>query len=147
MTAEKRKLYAVMTLPFPPSLNHYWRCAHGRFYISDEGKAYNNRVRLYANVPPLSNSNVFKIQRNYPVSKKLELAVVCHFYFSDNRRQDLDNLFKVLFDSMTKAGVWLDDSQVFEIAAKKYLKRQHQTTPRVEMEVYVIHDPEGIPDV
>ncbi|RLM13336.1 hypothetical protein BIY27_10720 [Gibbsiella quercinecans] len=33
-------------------------------------------------------------------------------------RRDLDNYFKALFDAMTYAGVWLDDSQVKKIAAE-----------------------------
>lgn len=39
----------------------------------------------------------------------------------DNRRRDADNLPKIVFDSLTHAGIWVDDSQVIEFYVKKCL--------------------------
>jgi Holliday junction resolvase RusA-like endonuclease len=33
-------------LPFPPSVNHYWRMWRGRMVISTEGRAYRERIGL-----------------------------------------------------------------------------------------------------
>jgi len=43
------------------------------------------------------------------------LCVKVHAYMPDNRRRDLDNIFKVLLDSMTHASIWLDDSQIDDL--------------------------------
>jgi crossover junction endodeoxyribonuclease RusA len=37
----------------------------------------------------------------------------------DRRRRDLDNLQKAAFDALTKAGFWLDDSQVIDYRVVK----------------------------
>lgn len=39
-------------------------------------------------------------------------------YPPDNRKRDLDNALKVLFDSFEMAGVYEDDSQIKELHAK-----------------------------
>jgi len=45
-----------------------------------------------------------------PITVDVEVNVV--LYPPDKRRRDLDNYQKALFDSLTHAGVWGDDSQI-----------------------------------
>ena len=40
-------------------------------------------------------------------------------YPPDNRRRDLDNVLKVLLDTFTIAGLYVDDSQVKRLAVEK----------------------------
>lgn len=40
------------------------------------------------------------------------LSVVCETHQPRAGKVDLDNLGKAMLDSLTKAGVWLDDSQI-----------------------------------
>jgi crossover junction endodeoxyribonuclease RusA len=40
------------------------------------------------------------------------VAVFVRAFMPDNRRRDIMNLEKILSDSLTSAGVWLDDSQI-----------------------------------
>lgn len=40
----------------------------------------------------------------------------------DKRKRDIDNYIKTLFDVMTKAGVYPDDSQIIEYTAKKIVE-------------------------
>jgi len=95
----------IITLPYPPSTNHYWRHITkgklaGRTLISEKGRAYRTAVE-----------HAVLMQR---ARKRLEglLKVEVTAYMPDRRRRDLDNLSKALFDAMTHAGVWLDDSQI-----------------------------------
>lgn len=91
-------------LPFPPTINHYWRHAMRRgracVYVADAGRTYRQRVRsILGGAPKLTG--------------RLRVAVrACP---PDRRTRDLDNLCKCLFDSMTSAGVWNDDSQIDEL--------------------------------
>lgn len=49
-----------------------------------------------------------------PVKIKVQI-VACP---PDKRLRDLDNLFKAPLDALTKAGVWIDDSQIQELSIK-----------------------------
>ena len=92
------------TLPYPPSVNRYWRTARGRFYISAEGKLFRERVRLLLadrNTPTLSGRVAVRVTVHPP----------------DKRRRDLDNVLKALFDALQHAGVFEDDSQIKRIEA------------------------------
>lgn len=80
------------TLPYPPSVNTYWRQGNGHFYISDKGKAY--RVNVQA---------VAMQERLKAPSGPLSIAVLA--YPPDRRVRDLDNLWKALLDSMVHAGI------------------------------------------
>lgn len=92
-----------LTLPWPPSVNHYWRNVGGKTLISAEGRAYR-----------LAVSDQVLLQRG---AKQLagRLAVQITAHVPDKRRRDLDNLLKGVLDSMTHAGVWLDDSQIDDL--------------------------------
>ena len=95
-----------LELPYPPSVNHYWRMWRGRMVISTEGRAYRERVSLMlraANVRPVPG----------------KLAVHVEVYPPDNRRRDLDNLQKALLDSMQHGGAFHDDSQIVWLLIEK----------------------------
>ncbi|HAW4327604.1 TPA: RusA family crossover junction endodeoxyribonuclease [Escherichia coli] len=42
------------------------------------------------------------------------------FSSSANRKRDLDNLPKAVFDALTSAGFWLDDGQIDDMRIKRY---------------------------
>ncbi len=93
-------------LPFPPSVNHYWRMWRGRIVISPEGRAYRERVTgilRSAGVQPMSGS----------------LAVSIEAYPPDRRRRDLDNLQKSLLDSLQHGGAFHDDAQIVWLLIEK----------------------------
>ena len=91
-------------LPWPPSVNHYWRSVPGRgVLISAKGREY--RQEVYARV---------LIQC---AAKRLagRLRVQIAAFPPDKRRRDLDNVLKACLDALTHAGVWLDDQQIDDL--------------------------------
>ena len=91
-------------LPWPPSVNHYWRSVPGKgVLISEEGRFYRAEV-----------ADQVLIQR---AGKRLagRLRVNIQAYPPDRRRRDLDNMLKAILDSLTHAGVWLDDQQIDDL--------------------------------
>lgn len=96
-----------LSLPFPPSVNTYWRAPNkgplaGRHLISAKGRQYQSAAC----------AAVVEQLRRIPKPVETYLAVEITLYPPDARRRDLDNYNKALFDALTHAGVWLDDSQV-----------------------------------
>ncbi len=93
-----------LTLPLPPSTNHYYRNLHGKTLISKRGRAYRKEVAKYCAIQ-LAGDN-----RRLPLTDRLSVFVLAQF--PDRRRTDLDNRLKPLLDALTHADVWQDDSQV-----------------------------------
>lgn len=92
-----------LTLPWPPSVNRYWRNVQGRTIISAEGRSYRERVFHQM----LAQSVVHKVAE--PIKVTIEA------YRPDNRRRDLDNLLKATLDALAVAGVYNDDSQIVDL--------------------------------
>lgn len=93
-----------LSLPYPPSVNHYWRHYRGRVVISQKGRAYRERVlallaRGYGNGP-----------RKPPSGGRIALEM--NAFPPDRRRRDLDNIQKAILDSLEHGGVYEDDSQI-----------------------------------
>ena len=90
-TPEERSIAAAgngdvvieLQLPFPPSVDHYWRHTRNGHFISDAGRSYRGRVAWECKARGLR-----------PMLGRL--SVVIRAYPPDNRRRDLDNLLKVL---------------------------------------------------
>lgn len=89
-----------LALPFPPSLNRYYRHVGNKVLISENGRLYKDEV-----------SQTIKFLRLKRFENK-RVAVFITMRPPDHRRRDVDNYLKVLFDSITKSGLWDDDSQV-----------------------------------
>ena len=89
-----------LTLPFPPTVNTYYRNIAGKTLISAKGREYRAAV-----------ADQVLIQRGAKLlAGRLSVTIVAHV--PDKRRRDLDNLLKSTLDSLTHAGCWIDDSQV-----------------------------------
>lgn len=92
-----------LTLPWPPSVNRYWRTFQGRMIISAEGRAYRKAVA--------DQVLVQRGAKHYEGKMKVEIEA----WRPDNRRRDLDNLLKAALDACTHAGVWADDSNIIDL--------------------------------
>jgi crossover junction endodeoxyribonuclease RusA len=93
----------TLTLPWPPSVNRYWRTFQGRMIISAEGRSYRKAV-----------ADQVLIQRGAKhYAGKLRVNIEA--FRPDNRRRDLDNLLKAVLDGCTHAGVWEDDGNIVDL--------------------------------
>ena len=96
----------TVELPYPPSVNHYYRRVGPRTLISREGRTYRDRVAVMLmglGVRPLRGPLRMRIEVHPP----------------DNRRRDLDNLLKSLWDALQHGGAYHDDSQVVRFEVEK----------------------------
>jgi crossover junction endodeoxyribonuclease RusA len=111
----------TFTLPWPPSLNRYYRTWKGRVLISSEGRAYKLVAALKAKasgVKPMDGGLVVRLELYRP-----------------QKRGDLDNTLKALFDSLNGVA-WVDDGQVVELHATRH---DDKANPRVEVTVEAVH--------
>jgi crossover junction endodeoxyribonuclease RusA len=88
-----------LSLPLPPSANHYYRCVGGATLISREGRGYRQTVGA-----ALAAMRVTQLRGR--------LWVRVTLYPPDCRRRDLDNALKCLLDALAHGGVYADDSQI-----------------------------------
>lgn len=98
----------TLTLPYPPSINTYWRHVGQRVLISANGRRYRRAV---------GDAVLLGIGAGQIAEDPLpgRLAVLVEAAPPDRRARDLDNILKALLDALTHAGVWLDDSQIDDL--------------------------------
>jgi crossover junction endodeoxyribonuclease RusA len=95
-----------LTLPWPPSVNTYWRNFNGRTIISAKGREYREVVVHNLSYDPDPEFFIGAV--------KVEITA----YRPDNRKRDLDNLLKAPLDALSHAGVWQDDYQITDLRIK-----------------------------
>jgi len=109
-----RKFELALTLPFPVSVNQYYRAIlRGKFctsILSAKGREFKERV---ANMVAESEKN--------PTDKRVMCQI--KLYPPDRRKRDIDNYAKSLLDSLTGIA-WVDDEQIdcLAISREKIVK-------------------------
>ena len=88
-------------------MNSYWRSpnkgtAKGKLLVSEAGRKLKHAVR----------AAIIEQLKAVPKPSASPAEVVIVLHPPDYRRRDLDNYNKALFDVLTYAGIWEDDSQV-----------------------------------
>lgn len=117
----------TLVLPFPPSVNTYWRAPNkgplaGRHLVSADGRKFQSAAC----------AAIIEQLRRLPKPSTEQAAVEITLYPPDARRRDLDNYNKALFDALTHAGVWEDDSQV-----KRMLVEWGPIVPKGRVEITI----------
>lgn len=97
----------VIDLPFPPSVNHYYRRVGPRTLISREGRIFRQKVCAL-----LAAAGV------RPIEGALHVAITAHP--PDRRRRDLDNLQKSLLDALQHGGAYHDDSAIDRLEIERH---------------------------
>ena len=94
-----------VSLPWPPTVNTYWRHANRGgttiVYIAKEGQIYRTAVQ-----------GLIATKRKLHTGR---LKVEIEAWPPDKRKRVLDNILKSLLDAMTYAGIWEDDSQIDDL--------------------------------
>ena len=95
----------ILTLPFPPSVNTYYRRGAHSTYMSKAGREYKTKVADYlseTNTPKLGTARIYMEIVLWPPTK---------------RKWDLDNRLKSLIDSISgpSVGIFNDDEQIDHI--------------------------------
>jgi crossover junction endodeoxyribonuclease RusA len=96
-------------LPFPPSVNAFWRYSgKGRAYLTPGAKAWKTAAAWAFREAVLNGST--------PCLGRF------HFYLEvgrpDRRKRDLDNLFKGILDAAQAGGAIRDDSDAQSVSAR-----------------------------
>lgn len=105
----------IITLPYPPTANLYWRKWRGRIVKSGEAREYQRDVG-------------YMVGPFLPISGPVRLSVTV---YRPRKRGDLDNTLKVLLDAL-KGHAFHDDAQVVELHATRH---EDPTNPRVVVQV------------
>jgi crossover junction endodeoxyribonuclease RusA len=83
-------------LPWPPSVNRYWRTFQGRMIISADGRQYKQAVAAVCH-------------GLIPITGYVEVTIMATR--PDKRKRDLDNLLKATLDACS-GHLWVDDVQI-----------------------------------
>ena len=107
-------------LPYPPTVNHYK--VIGNIIKTSSGKVYQQRVNspktkrfmyqvwyLWKSIRPETHVE--------PIEDEIFLTL--WVYPPDKRKRDLDNVLKVLLDSLQQAGVYKDDNQIVKLFVER----------------------------
>ena len=100
---------AMIVIPLPPSVNSLYRSfMQGRTVRTILSKVGREGIFI-----PLAS-----IERPH-VTLDGRLSVSIDLYFPTLRRCDIDNRIKGTLDVLTKAGVWVDDSQIDDLRIRR----------------------------
>lgn len=90
----------IIKLPYPPSMNTYWRNFRGNTVLSKSGRLYKTAVAECV------------VEQNIPKFGGKRLEVTLFLYPRSKVVTDLDNRLKAVLDGLEEAGVYDNDGQI-----------------------------------
>lgn len=111
----------VLSLPYPPSANRYWRNFRGRMVPSRDAVEYRESVQQIASgsgIEPVSGCVMVYFTLHPPLPKdwKKREKKDPENWIMSVRRVDLDNALKVVFDAL-QGICYNDDRQIIHLQA------------------------------
>lgn len=101
-------------LPYPPSLNTYYRHVGNKVLISAKGRDYRTNVMACLQL------------RKKLMAPEGRLCLTINVHPPDARRRDLDNVQKAVLDALMHSGIYEDDSLIDRIIiTRKEIIRPH----------------------
>lgn len=120
----------TLLVPFPPSVNTYWRTFRGRMILSAKARQYRQDVIASLRPDPDSRSTIRPLT--------CLLAVTVSMHPPDKRRRDVDNYAKALLDAMKYAGIYEDDSQIVTLTTRWDYKAVPKGMAAVQIQTNVL---------
>jgi len=116
----KEKSISISLLPnaLDNSVNNHWKSKNIK--LSKKAIIFKKDIKTLA--------QFYKMKKKY-ISEK-DIIIVLNAYIRN--QQDIDNVFKLLFDSFTKT-IYKDDKQIFYIIAHKYIKNKGNNAFRIKI--------------
>ena len=106
---------ATLTLPWPPSVNGYWRSiVRGRGKAARPTQILSERARDY-----LQACAAAIYEQGHPPIFDTRVRITEHFYPPTKRGYDIDNYRKGYRDALVKCGVLADDELIYEDHGRK----------------------------
>lgn len=94
-----------LSLPWPPSVNHYWFQNGNRRFIGKKGVDFRKAVAEAV------------AEQGKKLSGRLMVAI--SLFPPDKRRRDIDNPTKAVLDAMQHAGLFDDDEQIDYLSVQR----------------------------
>lgn len=109
----------TLLLPWPPSVNHYKRV--GKLIRTKNGKIYqpriNSRSTLAYYLEVAKRALLFEPVK---IAQGSNLQVTLLLHPPDKRKRDIDNILKVLLDSLVHANLIEDDFFIKKLVVEKF---------------------------
>lgn len=115
-----------LELPYPPSVNHYYRHVGRKVLISRSGRQYRQAVELLVTLT------------NPPRPLLGRLAFWVDVFPPDRRKRDIGNLDKCLADAIQHAGLIADDEQIDDL---RYTRREVRKEGLVIVTITQLEEP------
>lgn len=104
------QITASINLPYPPTVNTYWRNFRGRTILSKRGMQFKDDAM-----------HLMMVER-FPKGLIGDVTVHIHVYPPDYRKRDIDNIIKPVLDGMQDYGVFeASDEQVSLLVVQRHL--------------------------
>ena len=112
----------LIELPFPISVNNLKGYGKGNIYLKQKSKEYRQKVRVII-------KREIRLHGYKKLSEQIRVKIIA--YEPDNRVRDIDNIKKLLYDSITSASLWEDDSLI------RAEQTEFQRNPYIKAKVFL----------